>query len=131
MNSLQELLQPTRHCTCSAYRKASRAVTQHFEAAFRGSGLRATQFTILSTIAQTGPMPISKLASFLGLERTTLTRNLTLLVKRGLVGLHGEDDGRVRKVALTPLGEAAVREGFPLWQAAQESVGDVLKKYGV
>src|SRR3954453_4427576 len=131
MEALQDLLQPTRHCTCSAYRKASRAVTQHFEAAFRGSGLRATQFTILSTLAQTGPMPVSKFAAFLGLERTTLTRNLTLLIKRGLVVLHGEEDGRVRKVALTPLGEAAVREGFPLWQAAQESVGDVLKKYGV
>ena len=76
-------------------------------------------------------MPVSKFASFLGLERTTLTRNLTLLVKRGLVVLHGEEDGRVRKVALTPLGEGAVREGFPLWQAAQDSVGDVLKKYGV
>lgn len=130
-DDLTELLKPTRSCVCSSLRKASRAVTNHYEAAFRGSGLRATQFTVLSNLAQTGPMPISKLADWLGLERTTLTRNLAHLAKRGLVFETGDEDGRVRRAALTPAGEAVVRETFPLWRAAQEGVGRVLERHGL
>ena len=47
----------------------------------QGSGVRATQFTILSQLMLRGEMPIGKLASFLGMERTTLSRNLTLCWK--------------------------------------------------
>lgn len=129
MEVLQNLLKPTQGCVCSAYRKASRAVTQHYEAAFRGSGLRATQFTILSVLAQTGPMPLSKFASELGMERTTLTRNLTPLVTRSLVELDAEKDARVSLVTLTSQGETVLRESFPLWEAAQKAVDNVLKKF--
>ncbi len=131
MRPLQELLRPTRNCVCSAHRKASRAVTQHYEAHFRRSGLRATQFTMLSTLAQTGRMPLSKLAAVLGLERTTLTRNLAPLVGRGLVDLEDDEDRRVRNALLTRDGEQAVREAFPLWQAAQATVGKVLVKHRI
>ena len=74
-------------------------------------------------------MPVSKVASFLGLERTTLTRNLTLLVERGLVDLRTGEDGRVRLVALTERGETAALDHLPLWKAAQGSVGEVLKRF--
>jgi len=60
-------------------------VTQHYERHFRGSGLRATQFTILATLAQTGPVSISELSAKLGLERTTLSRKLRLLENKGWV----------------------------------------------
>ncbi len=58
-------------------------MTQHYERAFRGTGLRATQFTLLATLIQTGPIPLGRLAEMTGLERTTLTRNLRPLEKRG------------------------------------------------
>ena len=74
-----------RHCPCDALRRASRAVTQHYERAFRGTGLRGTQFTLLAVLTQTGPVPVSSLASEAGLERTTLTRNLRLLQDKGFV----------------------------------------------
>lgn len=112
-------------------RKASRAVTQHYEASFRGTGLRATQFTVLSTLAQTGPMPVSRLANFLGMERTTLTRNLAPLERRGLVEVAADaGDARVRKVAITAAGEAAARDGLPAWRRAQAGVPRILKQLG-
>ncbi len=76
-------------------RRATRAVTAHYEAHFRGSGLRGTQFTMLSVLAQAGPLPMTRLADVLGVERTTLTRNLTVLARRGLVEWAG-CDGRAR-----------------------------------
>jgi DNA-binding MarR family transcriptional regulator len=111
-----------RECACSAARRASRAITQHYDAQLRSSGLRVTQFTLLATLAQTGPMPMTRLAAFLGLERTTLTRNLKPLLRDKLVEPRDEKDARVRRMAITPRGETVAREAFPLWKKAQDSV---------
>jgi DNA-binding MarR family transcriptional regulator len=119
----------TRYCTCSALRRATRALTAHYEGHFRGSGLRGTQFTILSVLAQAGPLPMTRLANLLGLERTTLTRNLTVLARRGLVEWVGASDGRVRKAALTKVGDGMLRKCLPRWAAAEASAGKVLKQF--
>lgn len=121
---------PCRDCACSAARKASRAITQHFDAHLRGSGLRATQFTVLATLAQTGPMPMTRLAAFIGLERTTLTRNLKALLRDGLVEACEATDGRVRRIANTKKGESAARDAFPLWRRAQDSVEQASATHG-
>jgi DNA-binding MarR family transcriptional regulator len=119
----------TRNCTCSALRRATRAVTAHYESHFRGTGLRGTQFTILSVLAQAGPLPMTRLADMLGVERTTLTRNLTVLARRGLVAWTGETDGRVRKALLTKAGDGMLHKCLPHWMAAEASVGTVLKRF--
>lgn len=120
-----------RACKCSAMRRASRAVTQHYEASFRGTGLRATQFTVLATLAQTGPLPLTALATMLGLERTSLTRNLLPLEKRGFVTTMGDDDLRVRRIAITKKGETAALAALDAWNEAQSTVDKVLRSTGV
>jgi DNA-binding MarR family transcriptional regulator len=121
-----------RACFCSTLRRAMRVVTSHYEAAFRGSGMRATQFTVLATLAQTGPMTVSRLAGMLGVERTTLTRNLRPLERRGWVrGTSDEADQRLRRVELTAKGRAAAAKSLPAWRRAQASAGPVLEELGV
>lgn len=120
-----------RACACSALRRASRAVTQHYEASFRGTGLRATQFTLLATLAQTGPLPLSALASMLGLERTSLTRNLRPLEKKGFVGTKADDDQRIRRIVITKKGTAAALAALGAWNHAQATVDEVLRRTGV
>jgi DNA-binding MarR family transcriptional regulator len=129
MGSFETQLARTQRCTCSALRRATRAVSAHYEAQFRGSGLRGTQFTILSVLAQAGPLPMTRLADLLGVERTTLTRNLTVLARSGLVAWTGEADGRVHKALLTKAGDAMLHKCLPHWVAAEASVGKVLKKF--
>ena len=129
MTDFLSQLARTRNCTCSALRRATRALTAHYEAHFRGSGLRGTQFTILSVLAQAGPLPMTRLADLLGVERTTLTRNLTVLARRGLVEWVGAKDGRIRKAALTKAGDAMLHKCMPRWVAAEASAGKVLKKF--
>src|SRR6202020_3466141 len=103
-----------RQCVCTAARRRSRDLTRAFEKAMRGSGIRGTQFTLLATLVQTGPIPTTRLADFQGLERTTLTRNLGLLVRDGFVRIDEGEDRRVRKAGITPAGEEAGRRAFPL-----------------
>ena len=79
---------PVAGASAQALRRASRAVTQHYERSFRGTGLRATQFSLLTVLTQTGPQALSALAAGVGLERTTLTRNLRLMQAKGLVRVH-------------------------------------------
>lgn len=110
-----------RQCVCAAARRRSRELTRVFERAMRGSGMRGPQFTLLATLVQTGPLPTTRLAAFLGLERTTLTRNLSLLVRKGLVRIEDGEDRRVRKVAITTAGEEAARRAFPFWKRAQDA----------
>jgi DNA-binding MarR family transcriptional regulator len=110
-----------RQCVCTAARRRSRDLTRAFEKAMRGSGIRGTQFTLLATLVQTGPIPTTRLADFQGLERTTLTRNLGPLVRDGLVRIDEGKDRRVRKVTITPAGEEAARRAFPFWKKAQDA----------
>ncbi len=91
--------------------------------------MRGTQFTVLATLIQTGPLPMTRLAGMLGLERTTLTRNLKPLARAGLIGVGEESDRRVRLVEITPAGEAAARAALPIWKRAQASVGKVLARF--
>jgi DNA-binding MarR family transcriptional regulator len=109
-----------RQCVCTAARRRSRDLTRVFEKAMRGSGIRGTQFTLLGTLVQTGPIATTRLADLQGLERTTLTRNLRLLVRDGFVRIDEGEDRRVRKVAITPAGEEAARRAFPFWKKAQD-----------
>lgn len=110
-----------RQCVCTAARRRSRELTRLFEKAMRGSGVRGTQFTLLATLVQTGPLPTTRLADFQGLERTTLTRNLARLVRDGFVRIDEGEDRRVRKVAITPAGEEAARRAYPFWKKAQDA----------
>lgn len=110
-----------RQCVCAAARRRSRELTRAFEKAMRGSGMRGPQFTLLATLVQTGPLPTTRLADFLGLERTTLTRNLSPLVRKGLVRIDDGEDRRVHKVAITTAGEEAARRAFPFWRKAQDA----------
>jgi DNA-binding MarR family transcriptional regulator len=120
-----------RSCACSALRRASRAVTKHYERHFRGSGLRATQFTVLATLAQTGPLSISELSAQLGLERTTLSRNLRLIENRGWVSAVAHGDQRVRKMALTSKGRKKAETALEVWRRADTSAEKVLRRFGL
>ena len=106
-------------CTCANLRRATRVVTQVYDASLQPTGLRATQFTLLATLANRGELPLSRLAEVLVMDRTTLTRNLKPLVQKGLIRIdHGEDQ-RVRRISLTDDGRRVFQDALPYWQQAQ------------
>src|SRR5947209_12162573 len=108
-----------RGCACWRLRQASRAVTRHYERALRGRGLRATQFSLLALLTQTGPLTVSELAAKLGVERTTLTRNLRPLdATRFLNTMTTETDQPVRRLSLTPAGPPAAAKAQSAWHPA-------------
>jgi DNA-binding MarR family transcriptional regulator len=121
--SLREV---ARACACANLRRAARAVTQLFDEALAPSGLRATQFTLLVTSRLMGESTINALAERMAMDRTTLSRNLKPLVRGSLLEVRPGEDGRTRLVRLTPAGEHALEEAYPLWQQAQQEMVGVL-----
>ena len=119
-------LAQTTRCACFSLRKAARAVTQRYDDALRPTGLRATQFSLLALLRQGGTAPMTRLAEDAVMDRTTLARNLEVLVRDGLVRVQPGADARVREVDITRAGVAKLDEAFPHWQRAQRSMGKAL-----
>ena len=113
-------------CACLQLRKAARRVTQLYDRALRPVGLRATQLPVLMTLSARPVLPITVLAQSLVLDRTTLSRNLTPLVRRGLVEVDS-DGGRTHEVKLTAKGHAVMARAIPLWARAQAQVMEHLQ----
>jgi DNA-binding MarR family transcriptional regulator len=111
-----------RVCACFKVRKAARAITKLYEEVLRPIGLRATQFSLLMATRVLGPVTVVKLAQAAVMDRTTLTRNLQILEKRGLIKITPGEDRREREVILTAAGMEVLAKAIPLWEAAQERV---------
>jgi DNA-binding MarR family transcriptional regulator len=111
-----------RSCACYNLRRAARAMTKLYDDFLRPSGLRTTQFSLLMATELRGPVTVTKLAGLTVTERTTLTRNLTILEKKGLIHIEPGSDRRERQVTLTGPGREALLKAMPFWQSAQEHI---------
>ena len=107
-------------CACRNLRRASRAVTNHYDALVKAqTGLRITQVTMLVVVYLAGPQTINDMADKLDLDRTTLTRNLKPLEQEGLLSVAAGADRRTRVVTLSAHGAQKLLQVLPLWEEAQ------------
>ncbi len=123
------LVMDREHClamahTCAAYnlRRSARLVTQAFDQALSPVGLKVTQFSLLISFMLAPDSNLAQLAQGLGMDRTTLSRNLRVLERKGLVAMETGEDRRQHQVKITPAGQKALQQALPLWQQAQERV---------
>jgi DNA-binding MarR family transcriptional regulator len=94
-------------------------VTQVYDEVLQPTGLRTTQHSLLQVLQIAGPVSISKLAELAVVDRTTLARNLDLLVRERLVRIRPGTDARVREVTLTDAAHEKLAEALPYWEKAQ------------
>ncbi len=124
-------LSECRDCLCLASRRAARSITRSFDHLLRPHGLRVTQFTMLVMLVLRGPLRIGDLAESLGIERTTLSRNLARIETLGWVRIRPGDDGRSRTVSVTAKGRAVLAASVGAWRQAQRSVAAAIGPTGV
>ncbi|MGF1472153.1 MAG: MarR family winged helix-turn-helix transcriptional regulator [Rubrobacteraceae bacterium] len=127
----KEKTEVAERCAHRNLKHTVRSVTQHYDGWLAESGVRITQFTLLVACSLQGPVTVSELAERIGMDRTTLTRNLKPLERDGLLEiLTHESDARVRVVQITGEGETTIARAYPLWQMAQEEVTQGLDDEG-
>ncbi len=106
-------------CLCTRLRRASRGVSRLYDDALSGVGVSVAQYSLLRHLQRLDQPSITDLAEAVGLERSTLGRNLRLLEERGLVALQDGGDQRNRLVSLTGEGEGVLVGALEAWQAVQ------------
>jgi DNA-binding MarR family transcriptional regulator len=106
-------------CTNLKLKQASRLVARHYEGYAGATGLRSTQYSLLSGVVKLGPLRLGDLAKAMRLDASTLSRNLQPLLDKGLVELHTGADARSRTVQATPAGRVLRDEAQKDWKQAQ------------
>jgi DNA-binding MarR family transcriptional regulator len=106
-------------CLMRNTRAAARVMTRRFAEHMRQFDISTEQFSLIASLHGTDHNSVSALAEFLAIERTTLTRNLSLLEKKGLIKLVNAPKGNARRVELTDKGRALMVEMIPAWRQAQ------------
>ncbi|MET3854307.1 MarR family winged helix-turn-helix transcriptional regulator [Rhizobium sp. OAE497] len=108
-------------CSNSALRRATRQLGQLYEDVFAPSGLRGTQFSLMTQIHMNGRPSLKFLADGLVMDLSALGHTLKPLIRDGLVKLEPDaKDKRVKRAMLTPAGIAKWEEGNRLWAEARD-----------
>lgn len=109
-------------CYCINLRRAANAVSALYDGYLEPTGLSVTQFSLLRNLDRLENCSVSDLASFVGLERTTLVRTLKPLLDQGLVEDTAQAGRRNRSLRLTDEGRHVMELGGPMWDEAQAAV---------
>jgi DNA-binding MarR family transcriptional regulator len=103
-------------CLCLHVQRAARALARHFDDVFRPLDLTSGQYSLLMSLNRPAST-MGDTADFLAMDRTTLTAALKPLERRGLVRITAdEQDRRVKRLSLTPAGNAVLAKAYALWQ---------------
>jgi DNA-binding MarR family transcriptional regulator len=113
-------------CTNLKLRQLMRRVAQLYDAEVGRTGLRGTQYSLLSYVVKLGPIRPVDLARAMKVDASTLTRNLRPLIDAGWVLLEAGPDARSRLVSATPAGREKRHEAQRRWRVAQESLNERL-----
>lgn len=109
-------------CTCFRLRRAARQVSQIYDRELAAVGLSLNEYSILRHAERGGHCLLGELADSLGMERTTLTRNLKPLLEAGWLKEARGEDARQRLISITASGRKRIASAKPHWQRAQQSI---------
>ena len=122
MSSKELDMSAAENCVCFNLRWVTRAVTQFYDAEIRRLGIRPTQGTILASLQARDSWSMADLSDWLGMERTTLVRNLRPLQRDGFVNVGGGGRGNLVELSITAKGRKQVEKLVPAWKSAQSAV---------
>lgn len=116
-------------CYCTSLRVAARRASAIYDRALEPAGINVAQWSLIRRLPLPGADPISiqDLAERAELERSTVARNIRVLVKLGLVEMTtSPEDRRAAALVLTKKAVAVTAEALPLWQSAQAEIEQTL-----
>ncbi len=108
-----------KNCLTFSSQRIARSLGRQMELALQPVGLTSQQFTTLTILKHSKGMATSELAEIMGVERTTMTRNIEQLRRKNWLEPTKTEDQRVRAFQLTKTGNDLQSDALPLWQAQQ------------
>src|SRR5262249_39272885 len=89
-------------------------------------GITASQFTLLTQLAQQDGITAVEIGHALDIEKSTLSRNLKRLLKDGHITMDPPAGRRGRGLHLTAKGAQVIQHGYPGWREEQVRTSRVL-----
>jgi len=117
---------PDLHCACASLRRAARLVTQLYSHEM-GGRIEPGQFALLSALRQQPGLSQAPLGRALGMDKTTMSRNLRVMVKNGWIEATASADRRKLGYRLTASGEKMLSDSMPGWLRAQAKLRAALE----
>ena len=117
---------PDLPCACASIRRAARLVTQLYSQEM-GSAIDPPQFALLIALSTRPGISQAQLGQALGMDKTTLSRNLRVIERNKWIEPVSSNDGRARSSRLTRSGQSILAATKPAWARAQSKLQDALK----
>ena len=106
-------------CACSQVRRLARKLSSLYDNLLSPEDLTITQYSLLANIERAGQLSHAVLAEKVGMDRTTLTRNLRPLTRAKWVVAGTGKDRRQHLLQLTAAGRRKLVRSLRLWEEAQ------------
>jgi len=117
------------NCLCLHVQRAARALARHFDEVFRPLGITHGQYSLLNSLNRPEPASMTSVATLLAMDRTTLTANLKVLERNGLVKIAvDKEDKRSRRLSLTKAGKELLEKAAPIWKSEHAALERKLGK---
>jgi DNA-binding MarR family transcriptional regulator len=121
----KDLLMPIR-CTSFKTKNLARVIGRIYDAEMASVGLKATQFSVLAKVENRGPIGVGALAKVMGLEGSSMTRNLQPLLANNWIAFENGTDARNKLISITPSGKTKLDKALVCWTKAQQTVNDAI-----
>jgi DNA-binding MarR family transcriptional regulator len=115
-----EALEVNRTCMLTRARLIARVITNIYDQELRPFGINSPQYALLGVIAEIGPATRTEIAHHNHQERSTLSRNLQIMLDAGWIEeLPNDEDRRSRPLVVKPAGRELMHNAMPAWRAGQ------------
>ena len=119
-------------CVIARARLIARVMTQIFDEELRPFGLISSQQTLLGSILRMGVATRAEIGRANCLDRSTLTRNLRLMLDAGWIEeVADKVQGRQRPLKLSKAGEDLLFSSMPAWRVGQSRAAKLLGQEGM
>ena len=106
-------------CYCTNLRRSSNDVSDFYDNALRNTGLTIAQYYLLINLSRLESANITHWAKRVGLDRSTMVRNIKLLESRGLIE---KAEGHGKTFTLSAIGKKSLEAAVPVWNETQKKL---------
>jgi DNA-binding MarR family transcriptional regulator len=114
------------HCIASRVRQLNRVMTGLYDEALRKTGLTMNQLNVLVFVTMHGTPTAGALASYLQMDKSTVSRTIERMRKDDLLLIREGTDARTRELRLSSKGEEMIVKAMPCWRKAQKQAQQFL-----
>ena len=113
-------------CYCMTINRAGNAIMDFYDTSLTNVGITAKQYSLLLRLSRLEVANIVELAEYVNLERSTVTRNLKILISNGWICDIAEKNKRGHKYIVTEKGKKQIEKPKFYWDKCQKEIKELL-----